>query len=105
MLSCRQVIGRAMPFDHRPDRPVPPRDNRQPGHRRPAPWLRETRVERLPARPQRGNAWDSEHAHAWDSSHAKPAPGLRKALIMSGILGGAMVLAIALVAVVVLRNG
>jgi beta-glucanase (GH16 family) len=128
-----------MSFDHRPDRPVPPRDNRRPGHRRPAPWLRETRVERIPARPQRDSAWDSQQANAWDSwpddeawssdsheaaepraegrersgagaggarsSHAKPTAGMRKALMMSGVLGGAMVLAIALVAVMVLRSG
>ncbi len=38
------------------------------------------------------------------SSHAKPAPSMHKALMVSGVLGGVMVLAIALVAVIAMRN-
>lgn len=38
------------------------------------------------------------------ASHAKAASGMRKALMVSGVLGGAMVLAIALVAVMVLKS-
>ncbi|MGH3279716.1 MAG: glycoside hydrolase family 16 protein [Trebonia sp.] len=38
------------------------------------------------------------------SSHAKPGPSMRNALVVSGVLGGVMVLAIALVAVMVVRN-
>ena len=135
-----------MSFDHRPARPVPPRDDRRPGHRRPAQWLRETRVERIPARPQPDNGWDSQRDTKWDSQRdtawdswpgdawpadpaeaaetraegrgpdrsgagnsrsgrARPAVSMRKALMMSGALGGAMVLAIALVVVLVVRNG
>ena len=132
-----------MSFDHRPDRPVLPRDSRRSGHRRPAQWLRETRVERVPDRPQRdnpqrGNGWDSQRDNAWDSwpgdewsagpeeaaetraerhgtdgygagssrsGHAKPAVPMRKAIMMSGALGAAMVLAVALVVVLVVRSG
>lgn len=124
---------------------MPPQNQRRRGFA--APWLRETRAERLPAdfetRARRGPAEfetriergpaefetrvqrmpggprpgpggsmpggssprGGQRADGSRAGHARPAAsGMRKAIMVSGVLGGVTLLAIALLAVMVLRG-